>query len=154
MNKNNKNKKIQIWVLNGPNINLLGLREPNVYGTKCYIDYLNEIKDYAKEHNIKVKEYQTNSEGELVDLVQYAYLKGVDGIVINPGAYTHYSYALHDALAAVNIDTVEVHISDIDKREDFRKVSVTKAACDHQIYGQGLNGYLQAMDYCLGKIRA
>ena len=133
-----KNKNIkEIWVLNGPNLNMLGIREPNIYGNKCYMDYIKEIKEYAKEKKIKVKCLQSNSEGEIVDFIQYAYVKKVDGIIINPGAYTHYSYAIRDALASVFVPKIEIHISDISSREEFRKISVTAPVCDKQIYGRG-----------------
>lgn len=138
---------MKILVINGPNLNFLGIREKNIYGNENY-DYLVKlINDYCEEKHIEVECFQSNHEGGIIDKLQEAYFNGTDGIVINPGAYTHYSYAIHDALASLNnIKKVEIHISDIDNREDFRKISVTKAACDAQIYGQGLKGYLLAID--------
>ena len=130
---------MKILVINGPNLNFLGIREKAVYGNQDY-DYLcNMIKEKAEAEN----------EGAIIDRLQEAYFDGTEGIVINPGAYTHYSYAIHDALKSLeNITKVEVHISDITSREEFRKVSVTAPACDKQIYGHGLDGYLEAIDFC------
>ncbi len=143
---------MKILVINGPNLNFLGIREKNIYGNQDY-DYLcNMIRDYAKDLSDEVECYQSNHEGAIIDRLQEAYSDGTEGIVINPGAYTHYSYAIHDALKSLeNIIKVEVHISDIQSREEFRKVSVTAPACDKQIYGHGLKGYLEAMDYIHGK---
>ena len=136
----------RILIVNGPNLNMLGIREPDIYGKKTYKDLCGLIEEYAKERKIKVDFVQSNHEGDLVDAIQDAYGKA-DGIVINPGAYTHYSYAIRDALASVDIPKVEVHISDITSREEFRKISVTAPVCNKQIYGQGLDGYLQAIDF-------
>ena len=137
----------KILVIHGPNLNLLGEREPGVYGN-ANIDTLNSnIIDRAKEQGLECEIFQSNHEGAIIDRIQEAYFDGTQGIVINPGAYTHYSYAIRDALASITVPKVEIHISDITKREEFRKTSVTKEACDHQIYGQGLNGYLMAIDY-------
>ena len=139
---------MKILVINGPNLNFLGIREKAVYGNQDYNFLCNMIKDKAAADGEEVECYQSNHEGAIIDRLQEAYSDGTVGIVINPGAYTHYSYAIHDALKSLeNIIKVEIHISDIQSREEFRKVSVTAPACDKQIYGHGLNGYLEAMDY-------
>ena len=138
---------MKILVINGPNLNFLGIREKAVYGNQDYNYLCNMIKDKAAADGDEVECYQSNH-GAIIDRLQEAYSDGTKGIVINPGAYTHYSYAIHDALKSLeNIIKVEIHISDIQSREEFRKVSVTAPACDKQIYGHGLNGYLEAMDY-------
>ena len=139
---------MRILVINGPNLNFLGIREKAVYGNQDYNYLCQMIRDKAAADGDEVELYQSNHEGAIIDRIQAAYSDGTDGIVINPGAYTHYSYAIHDALKSIeNITKVEIHISDIQSREEFRKVSVTAPACDAQIYGHGLNGYLEAMDY-------
>ena len=142
---------MKILVINGPNLNFLGIREKQVYGTTSYADLENMIEEKGKENDNEIIVFQSNHEGAIIDRIQEAYFDGTEGIVINPGAFTHYSYAIHDALASVNMPKVEVHISDITKREEFRKISVTKDACEKQIYGHGLNGYLEAIDYLLDK---
>ena len=139
---------MKILVINGPNLNFLGIREKTVYGNQDYNYLCNMIKDKAAADGDEVECYQSNHEGAIIDRLQEAYSDGTKGIVINPGAYTHYSYAIHDALKSLeDIIKVEIHISDIQSREEFRKVSVTAPACDKQIYGHGLEGYLEAMDY-------
>lgn len=141
---------MKILVINGPNLNFLGIREKNIYGTQDYDALLKMIAQKGEETGSQIEVFQSNHEGAIIDRIQDAYFDGTEGIVINPGAYTHYSYAILDALASVTtMKKVEIHISDITKREAFRKVSVTAPACDKQIYGQGLNGYLQAIDYIL-----
>lgn len=140
-------KPRKLLVINGPNLNFLGIREKAVYGTQDYQYLLNLIAQKAKESGSDIQVFQSNHEGAIIDRIQEAYFDGTEGIVINPGAYTHYSYAIRDALASITVPKVEIHISDITQREEFRKNSVTKEACDHQIYGQGLNGYLMAIDY-------
>ncbi|WP_024867001.1 type II 3-dehydroquinate dehydratase [Butyrivibrio sp. FCS014] len=138
---------MKILVINGPNLNFLGIREKNIYGNEDYEYLCNTIKEKAAADGDEVECYQSNHEGAIIDRLQAAYSDGTDGIVINPGAYTHYSYAIHDALKSLeNIIKIEVHISDIQSREEFRKVSVTAPACHKQIYGHGLKGYLEAMD--------
>lgn len=144
---------MKILVINGPNLNFLGIREKSIYGNQDYNYLLQMIWNKAKEVDCDIPVFQSNHEGAIIDRIQEAYFDGTDAIVINPGAYTHYSYAIHDALASVNMPKVEIHISDITKREEFRKVSVTAPACDHQIYGYGLEGYLMAIDYVLEKIK-
>lgn len=140
---------MKMLVINGPNINFLGIREKNVYGTQNYDDLLNMIADKGQQTGCTIEVFQSNHEGAIIDRIQDAYFDGTEGIVINPGAYTHYSYAIRDALASITVPKVEIHISNIMEREDFRKVSVTAPACDKQIYGEGLNGYLMAIDYIL-----
>ena len=135
---------MHILVLNGPNLNLLGLREPEIYGKATYSDLLLLIRSEAKALGVSVEFFQSNHEGALVDAIQAAYGKA-DGIVINPGAYTHTSVALLDAVKAVGIPTVEVHISDPDTREEFRRVSYIRAACVASIKGHGFEGYLEAL---------
>lgn len=135
---------MHILVLNGPNLNLLGLREPEIYGKATYSDLLLLIRSEAKTLGASVEFFQSNHEGALVDAIQAAYGKA-DGIVINPGAYTHTSVALLDAVKAVGIPTVEVHISDPDTREEFRRVSYIRAACVASIKGHGFEGYLEAL---------
>lgn len=149
--KGKKEKKL--LVINGPNLNFLGIREKSVYGQEDYDYLLHMIAKKGEEEKCKIEVFQSNHEGAIIDRIQDAYFDKTDGIIINPGAFTHYSYAIRDALASITVPKVEIHISDITKREDFRKVSVTKEVCDTQIYGQGLKGYLMAIDYILkGKI--
>ena len=136
---------MKILVLNGPNINMLGIREPEIYGKETYPSLLEKIRAYASVHGWEVVCYQSNHEGDLVDQIQAAYGQ-FDGIVINPAAYTHTSVALLDAVKAVSIPTVEVHISAVDTREDFRQVSFIRAACIATVSGEGTDGYLHAMD--------
>lgn len=138
---------MKILVINGPNLNFLGIRNKAVYGNQDYAYLVNMIEEYAKEKEVEIEVFQSNHEGAIIDRIQAAYYEGMDGLVINPGAFTHYSYAIHDALESVEtIKKVEIHISDISKREAFRRISVTAPACDFQIKGQGLNGYLMAID--------
>ena len=139
---------MKIKVINGPNINMLGIREPGIYGSENYETLCNNIKAFALENNIEVKLYQSNHEGDLVDQIQACYGK-IDGIVINPGAYTHTSIAILDAAKAVKIPIVEVHISKVEEREDFRQVSYIRAACVKTITGHGINGYIEAMQFLL-----
>ena len=131
-------------IINGPNLNLLGVREPGIYGAESYETLCARVRDYAAQRGVEVELYQSNHEGDLVDRIQAA-LGNTDGIVINPGAYTHTSVALLDAVKAVNIPTVEVHISDVSAREDFRQISYIRAACVAMITGHGLAGYTEAM---------
>jgi 3-dehydroquinate dehydratase-2 len=141
---------VKILIINGPNINFLGIREKAIYGNQDYQYLLDMIARKGKETGHELTVFQSNHEGAIIDRIQEAYFDNTQGLVINPGAYTHYSYAIRDALAAVSIPKVEIHISDITKREDFRRVSVTAPVCHHQIFGQGLDGYLQAIDYIAG----
>lgn len=137
---------MKILVINGPNINMLGIREPGIYGDKTYSALVKLIEDYCEKIGVCVSFFQSNHEGAIVDEIQKAY--GVfDGIVINPAAYTHTSVALLDALKAVNIPAVEVHISDVASREDFRQISYVRLACKKTITGMGFEGYLRAIDF-------
>ena len=138
---------MKLYILNGPNLNFLGIREPAHYGRTTYADLCKMIEDHCKEKDIECICLQSNHEGALVDFIQDAYYKKADGIVINPGAYTHTSIALLDAVKSVNIPTVEVHISKVEEREDFRQVSYIRAACQKTITGHGVNGYLEAIDF-------
>ena len=137
---------MKILVINGPNINMLCIREPGIYGKNSFADLLTLLEQTAQEEGLTVLQYQSNHEGDLVDKIQSAY-GNYDGIVINPAAYTHTSIAILDALKAVGIPTVEVHISDVDNREDFRKISYAGLACVKTIKGQGLAGYRNAILY-------
>lgn len=136
---------MKIMIINGPNLNMLGIREPNVYGNSSYLDLVNYLNKMAKELNIEIKVVQSNHEGVLVDYIQSCYYEKYDAIIINPAAYTHTSIALLDALKAVSLPAVEVHLSDVDKREDFRKVSYVSFACIASIKGKGFEGYYEAM---------
>lgn len=135
---------MKLMIINGPNLNMLGIREPAHYGRETYADLIKKIEDHAKALGIEVKCLQSNHEGDLVDYIQSAYGE-YDGIVINPGAYTHTSIAILDAVKSVSVPTVEVHISKVDEREDFRKISYIRAACIATISGHGTDGYLEAM---------
>lgn len=146
-----KERKMKLLVINGPNLNFLGIREKSIYGAQDYNYLLEMIANKAKESGHEITVFQSNHEGAIIDRIQEAYFDGTEGIVINPGAYTHYSYAIRDALASITVPKVEIHISDITKREEFRKISVTAPVCDKQIYGQGLDGYLQAIDFIVNK---
>ena len=136
---------MKILVINGPNLNMLGIREPDIYGKNTYADLCELITDYADKKGVEVKLFQSNHEGDLVDEIQAAY-QNFDGIVINPAAYTHTSVAILDAVKSVGIPTVEVHISAVETREDFRQVSFVREACIKTITGLGFDGYLKAID--------
>ncbi len=137
---------MNILVINGPNLNMLGIREPGIYGKQTFTDLLDLLRNCSEEYGIGIEQYQSNHEGDLVDKIQSAYGR-FDGIVINPAAYTHTSVAILDALKAVAIPAVEVHISDVDSREEFRQISYAGLACEKTIKGQGLDGYRQAIGY-------
>ena len=139
---------MKILVINGPNLNMLGIREPAHYGRETYADLVKKVENYCDEKGIEVKLFQSNHEGALVDEIQNAY-GNVDGIVINPGAYTHTSIAILDAVKSVNIPTVEVHISKVEEREDFRQISYVRLACVKTITGHGTDGYIEAIDYLI-----
>lgn len=143
---------MKILVLNGPNLNMLGIREPEHYGKETYAELENKIKAYC-EGKCEVEIKQSNCEGKLVTMIQNAYFDGVQGIVINPAAYTHTSIALLDAVKSVNIPTVEVHISDVSSREDFRQISYIRQACIATISGKGTGGYLMAIDLIIKHIQ-
>lgn len=135
------------YIINGPNINMLGIREPDHYGTETYEGLICKIRAKADKLGVDVEIYQSNHEGDLVDKIQEAYFKKVSGIVINPGAYTHTSIAILDALKSVSIPTVEVHISKVEEREDFRQVSYIRLAAAKTITGHGTNGYVEALEF-------
>ncbi len=137
---------MKILVINGPNLNMLGIREPGIYGKNTFADLLALLENTAKELGVEVEQFQSNHEGDIVDKIQWAYGK-IDGIVINPAAYTHTSVAILDALKAVSIPAVEVHISDVDTREPFRQISYAGMACVKTIKGHGFQGYREAMQY-------
>ncbi|MDR1773356.1 MAG: type II 3-dehydroquinate dehydratase [Clostridioides sp.] len=143
---------MRILVINGPNLNMLGIREKNIYGNETYNDLIDLIEKTSIENNIDIEVYQSNHEGDIVDKIQDSYFNKTDGIVINPAAYTHTSVAILDALKAVNIPTVEVHISDVSKREDFRKISYVRSACAKTIIGKGLYGYIEAILFLTNKL--
>lgn len=142
---------MKLYIINGPNLNMLGIREPEIYGKLTLQDIESKIKLYCAKNQIDVEFYQSNHEGEIVDIIQSAYKKA-DGIIINPAAYTHTSVAILDALKAVNVDTVEVHLSDVDKREDFRKLSYVSLFAKKVIKGKGADGYIEAIDFFLNRI--
>lgn len=142
---------MKLYIINGPNLNMLGIREPEIYGKLTLQDIESKINLYCAKNQIDVEFYQSNHEGEIVDIIQSAYQKA-DGIIINPAAYTHTSIAILDALKAVNVDTVEVHLSDVDEREDFRKLSYVSLFAKKVIKGKGADGYIEAIDFFLNRI--
>jgi len=137
---------MKIFVINGPNINMLGIREPGIYGKSTYDDLLKLISSWGIDNNVVVESYQSNVEGEIVNYIQKAYFEKADGIVINPAAYTHTSIAILDALKATKLPTIEVHISDVNNREEFRNKSYIKQYCIASIVGEGIIGYIHALD--------
>ncbi|MBP5288603.1 MAG: type II 3-dehydroquinate dehydratase [Clostridia bacterium] len=141
---------MKLLILNGPNLNMLGVREPEIYGSDSYAELCRRVTEHAERRGADIEIFQSNHEGELVDQIQAAYGKA-DGIVINPAAYTHTSVAILDALKAVGIPTVEVHLSDVTKREDFRQVSYVRLYAEKTVMGKGIEGYLEAMDYLVEK---
>ncbi len=143
---------MKILVINGPNLNMLGIREPDHYGRETYADLVKKTENYCKEKGVECECYQSNHEGDLVDKIQQGY-GTVDGIVINPGAYTHTSIAILDAVKSVMIPTVEVHISKVEEREDFRQISYIRQACVKTITGLGTDGYLRGIDFLVDYIR-
>ncbi len=144
---------MKILVINGPNLNFLGIREREVYGDESYDTLISQLEEKGKQTGVSIECFQSNHEGDIIDRIQEAYRDGTDGIVINPGAYTHYSYAIHDALKSVTgIVKAEVHISDISAREEFRKTSVTAPACDIFIKGHGFAGYAEAVDQMIKRL--
>lgn len=140
---------MKLLVINGPNLNMLGIREPAIYGSGTYTELLELIRAHVERRGAEVSFFQSNHEGALVDAIQQAYFDGVEGIILNPAAYTHTSVALLDALKAVAIPTVEVHISDVAAREDFRQISYVRPACIATVTGRGFAGYLDAVDILL-----
>lgn len=144
---------MRLLVINGPNLNFLGIREKGIYGSSNFESLLQMLDDKAKQLHVELETYQSNVEGELINRIQQAYFDQVDGIVINPGAYTHYGYALRDALASITVPKIEVHISNVHKREEFRHISVTAPVCTGQIVGLGLRGYELAMEAIVQMLR-
>lgn len=144
---------MKLLVINGPNLNFLGIREKEVYGNQDYQYLLTLLNEKAKKENITIDIFQSNGEGEIINRIQEAYFDGTQGIIINPGAFTHYSYALRDALASMDMPKIEVHISNVHKREEFRNVSVTAPVCTGQIVGLGLHGYILAVDAVLNMLQ-
>lgn len=142
---------MKLLIINGPNINFVGIREKGIYGEKSYNDICRDLMNYADNEGFELEIWQSNHEGAIIDKIQSIYGSDVKGVVINPGAYTHYSYAIADAIKSVDIPFVEVHFSDINAREDFRKISVTKAGCIAQISGHGDKGYYMALDKLRGE---
>ncbi|MBS5964792.1 MAG: type II 3-dehydroquinate dehydratase [Finegoldia magna] len=142
---------MKLYIINGPNLNMLGIREPEIYGKLTLQDIESKVNLYCAKNQIDVEFYQSNHEGEIVDIIQSAYKKA-DGIIINPAAYTHTSVAILDALKAVDVDTVEVHLSDVDEREDFRKLSYVSLFAKKVIKGKGADGYIEAIDFFLNRI--
>lgn len=140
---------MKLLILNGPNLNMLGIREPDIYGKSTYNDLVDMIRTHCDSKGIESEFKQSNHEGDLVDYIQQAYFEKVDGIIINPGAYTHTSVALLDALKAVQIPTVEVHISKVDEREDFRQISYVSKIAKKTIMGRGFDGYIEAVDFLI-----
>lgn len=145
--------EMKIYVINGPNLNMLGIREPDHYGKTDYPALTAMIKAHAESRGVKTVFYQSNHEGDLVDKIQEAYFEAADGIVINPGAYTHTSIALLDAVKSTSLPTVEVHISKLEEREDFRQVSYIRAACVKTITGHGIAGYTEAIDFLCEELK-
>ena len=141
---------MKILVINGPNINFLGIREKGIYGTESYETLVRNLEEKGKAEGHEVEVFQSNYEGGIIDRIQAAYSDGTEAIIINPGAFTHYSYAVRDALASIELPKIEVHISNVHKREEFRHVSVTAPVCTGQVVGLGLKGYELAMDYLTG----
>lgn len=139
----------KVFLINGPNLNMLGMREPEIYGKTSLNQIVKIVKGLARQKGVKLKSYQSNHEGRIIDRIQSLTNKGYKGLIINPGAYTHYSYAIRDAIKASGLKTVEIHLSDIEKREEFRKVSVIKEVCADQIKGLGPEGYVKALEILL-----
>ena len=142
---------MKYYIINGPNLNLLGMREPTIYGTQTYQELCKRIRLEAKRLHVQVKIVQTNHEGTIIDVLHHAHRCHFDGIIINPGAYTHTSYAILDAIKAINIPTIEVHLSDITKRETFRQISLISPACIKSIIGHGIEGYTEALNALVGE---
>jgi 3-dehydroquinate dehydratase, type II len=138
---------MNILIINGPNLNFLGIREPNIYNSSTYDDLKAYLNQYATKNNINLEIFQSNYEGAIIDELQKAYFEKVDGIVINPGAFTHYSYSILDAIKSINIPTIEVHLTNINEREEFRKVSVIRDACLNTFMGKHFESYKDALDY-------
>lgn len=143
-------KKMKFLIINGPNINLLGIREPEQYGNQSYEQLINYIYNYAEKYDWEITILQSNHEGDLIDYIHHAYYENINGIVINPAAYTHTSIALLDAIKAVSLPTVEVHLSKLEERENFRQISYIREACIATVSGKGFDGYIEALDILAG----
>ncbi len=137
----------KILLINGPNLNLLGVRRPEIYGSTTLLQLQQQLTSHAKTLHLDLQTFQSNHEGAIIDQIHAAYFQKIDGVIINPGAFTHYSYAIRDAIESVDIPTVEVHISNIYEREAFRAISVIEDVVAHRIYGKGLSGYFEALEY-------
>ncbi len=144
---------MKLYIINGPNLNMLGIREPDHYGKTTYADLCKMLKEHCEGKNIEAVLYQSNHEGDLVDKIQEAYFEGADGIVINPGAYTHTSVALLDAVKSTSLPTIEIHISAVETRESFRQISFIREACLKTITGEGIGGYIHAIDDLLKHLK-
>jgi len=142
---------MKLLIINGPNLNFLGIREPNIYGSKSYKDLVEYLNSYSIEKNIELEVYQSNSEGAIIDKIQDSFMTNSNAIIINPGALTHYSYAIKDCISSINIPVVEVHLTNIEKREDFRKFSVIKDVCINTFCGKHFESYKEAIDYIMEK---
>lgn len=143
---------MNILIINGPNLNMLGIREKEIYGNNTYNDLVHYLKSLAKMYNVNLEVFQSNSEAEIINKLHEAYFNKVDGIIINPAAFTHYSYAIYDAIKAINIKTIEVHLTNIyEREEDFRKTNVINAACSKSFYGKGFISYKEALLYLIGE---
>ena len=142
---------MKLLIINGPNLNMLGLREPDIYGKQTYADLEAYVAECCAARGVEFEIFQSNHEGDLVDKIQEAYFKGASGIIINPAAYTHTSIALLDALKSVKIPTIEVHISKVEDRESYRQISYVSEACELRITGHGLSGYIEALEYLADK---
>ena len=138
---------MKVLVINGPNLNFIGIREKGIYGNNSYNDLVNYLKELGNDMNVEIDVYQSNHEGCIIDKLQEAYFEKVDGIIINAGAFTHYSYAIRDAIASTSIKTIEVHLSDITKREAFRQVSVINEVCEKSFFGKHFLSYKEALEY-------
>ncbi len=145
---------MKLMIINGPNLNMLGIREPDIYGSATYKSLCEQISDHCGDRGIECEFFQSNHEGDLVDYIQKAYFDKFDGIVINPGAYTHTSVAILDAVKAVSLPAVEVHISDVDNRDEFRKISYIRQGCIEMVSGKGFAGYIEAVDLLVEHIGA
>lgn len=143
---------MKIYIVNGPNLNFLGIREKKIYGSETYQDLVQYLNTIAFQEDIELEVFQSNSEGEIIDILQSAYYDDIDGVIINAGAYTHYSYAIRDAIASIQIPTIEVHLSNIMKREEFRKKSVIKDVCKASFFGKGFESYKEAIIYLISYI--
>ena len=144
---------MNILIVNGPNLNFLGIREPEIYGNKSYNDLVNYLLAYGENNKIDIDVYQSNHEGEIIDIIQNNYER-FDALIINPAAFTHYSYAIYDCLKSIDIPAVEVHLSDIKNRESFRKISVVESACVAKFYGDGFNSYINAIKFLQKEVKS